>query len=342
MKRLGITPVFRGPRGEILPDSIAEISYVQLGGFPQWVMIRGENIHNPVLILLHGGPGFPEKRLFRTFNAPLERMFTVVYWEQRGTGKSYSRRIPKSSMTVEQHLTDLDELVDHVRGRFGKQKVVIYGHSWGSVLGVLYAARHPEKVSAYVGTGQIGNWPASERMSYEYTLAEAARRSDGKALKELRALGPTPHSYWKMVTQRKWIMRYAGVLRGVPSWKFFRIIFGGPESSLFDIPKILLGMTVTPKIMWEEVSRLNLEILAPELKVPVFFLIGRHDHVVPPEASLAYFEKLRAPAKEFVWFEESGHEPPAEQPEKFHRIMAERVRPLASQDAGLTAAALVG
>jgi len=219
--------------------------------------------------------------------------------------------------------------VDHVLRRFGKQKVAIYGHSWGSVLGVLYAARHPEKVSVYVGTGQIGNWPASERMSYEYTLAEAARRGNNKALKELRALGPTPHSYWKMVTQRKWLVRFAGTVRGISSWKFFRITCAGPESSLFDIPNILRGMILTPKIMWEDIAPLNLEVLAPELKVPVFFLIGRHDRVVPGEASAAYFEKLAAPAKEFVWFDESGHEPPAEEPEKFHRIMKERVRPLA-------------
>ena len=330
MRHLGTTPTFRGPTGEILPDSIAEISPIQLGGFPQWVMIRGENVHNPILILLHGGPGFPEMRLFRTFNAPLEKLFTVVYWEQRGTDKSFSRRMPKSSLTVEQHLTDLDELVDHVRGRFGRQKVALYGHSWGSLLGVLYAARHPEKVSVYIGTGQIGNWPASEQMSYEYTLAEAGRRNDRKALAELGALGPTPHSYWRMVRQRKWLTRYAGVLRGMSPWKFFRITCSGPESSLFDIPNILQGMILTPKVMWDEISRINLEMLAPELKMPVFFLIGRHDHVVPPQASQAYFEKLVAPVKHFVWFEESGHEPPAEEPDKFHQIMAERVRPWAA------------
>jgi pimeloyl-ACP methyl ester carboxylesterase len=330
MKHLGTTPPFRGPDGEIRPNSIAEIAFLLLGGFAQWVMIRGENINNPVLILLHGGPGFPEMRLFRTFNAPLEKLFTVVYWEQRGTDKSFNRRMPKSSLTVEQHISDLDELVDLVLRRFGKQKVAIYGHSWGSLLGVLYAARHPEKVSVYIGTGQIGDWPASERMSYDYTLTEAGRRGQNQALKELRALGPPPHSYWQMVTQRKWLTRYAGVLRGMSSWKFFRITCGGPESSLFDLPHIVLGMILTPKAMWDEISPMNLEVLAPELKVPVFFLIGRHDHVVPPEASAAYFEKLKAPAKEFVWFEESGHEPPAEEPSKFHKIMEERVRPLAT------------
>jgi pimeloyl-ACP methyl ester carboxylesterase len=125
-------------------------------------MIRGESVTNPVLILVHGGPGFPEMRLFRHFNAALEKSFTVVYWEQRGTDKSFDRKISRSSMTVEQFLADMDELVDLIRKRFGKDKVTVYGHSWGSALGVLYSARFPEKVSAYVGACQIGDWRASE------------------------------------------------------------------------------------------------------------------------------------------------------------------------------------
>ncbi len=115
MKHRGTTPPFRGIRGEILPGSIAEIGYLRLGGVDQWVMIRGENVANPLLIWLHGGPGFPEMRLFRSFNSPLERDFTVVYWEQRGTGKSFDNKIPRSSMTVEQFIADLKAAVAYVK-----------------------------------------------------------------------------------------------------------------------------------------------------------------------------------------------------------------------------------
>ena len=194
MKHLGNTPPFRGPNGKILPDSIAEIRYLHLGGLDQWVMIRGESLANPPLIFLHGGPGMTEMRFFRHFNAPLEKSFTIVYWDQRGAGKSFDRKIPRSSMTVEQFIADLDELVEAVRKRVGKHKVAIFGHSWGSALGVLYAARFPEKVAAYVGSGQIGDWPAGESSSYAFVLAEAERRNNRKALKELRAIGPPPHT----------------------------------------------------------------------------------------------------------------------------------------------------
>src|SRR4029453_19063767 len=109
MKHPGKTPPFRGQHCEPLAGSIAEVSYLRLGGFDQWVMIRGENVANPPLILLHGGPGMSETSFFRHCNAPLEQHFTIVYWDQRGTGKSYDRSIPKSSMTVEQFIRDLDD-----------------------------------------------------------------------------------------------------------------------------------------------------------------------------------------------------------------------------------------
>ena len=138
-------------------------------------------------------------RLFRHFNAPLEKSFTVVYWDQRGAGKSFDRKISKSSMTIEQFIADLDELVEAVCKRVGQNKVTIFGHSWGSALGVLYAARFPEKVAAYIGSGQIGDWQASEALSYAFALAEAQRRDNRKALRELRAIGPPPHTAQQLV-----------------------------------------------------------------------------------------------------------------------------------------------
>jgi len=195
------------------------------------------------------------------------------------------------------------------------------------VLGVLYAARFPEKVSAYVGTGQIGDWPASELLSYAFVLAEAERRNNRKAINELRAIGEPPHTYGKMTVQRKWLTRYVGIVRGMSLWQFVRITLGGPESSIFDLPNIMRGLMFSA-CMWPEISALNLVQAVPALQMPVFFFIGRHDHVVAGETSAAYFDVLTAPSKRFVWFEESAHEPPVEEPAKFNALMAELVRPL--------------
>jgi len=328
MKHLGKTPPFRGPKGEILPGSIAEIGYLRLGGLDQYVLIRGESLANPPLILLHGGPGFTEMRLFRHFNAPLEKSFTVVNWDQRGTGKSFDRKIPKSSMTVEQFIADLDELVDAALKRLGKNKVTIFGHSWGSALGVLYAARFPEKVAAYVGSGQIGDWPAGELSSYAFVLAEVERRNNRKAAKELRAIGVPPHTAKKLWVQRTWLDRVEGHPGGMSLWKFGRVVLGGPESSVLDLLNLLRSFRFSLDAMWAEVSALNLMKAVPALQMPVFFLLGRHDHQVPAETSVAYFDVLTAPSKKFLWFEESRHEPFVDEPAKFNAAMAELVWPV--------------
>ncbi len=327
MKHLGKTPRFEGPQGGFVPDSIAEVSYLRLGGVDQWVMIRGESVANPALIILHGGPGMTEMRLFRHFAAELEKSFTVVSWDQRGTGKSFSRKIPKESMTVEQFISDLDELVDAVRRRLGKKKVVLFGHSWGSALGVLYASRFPEKVLAYVGSGQIGDWPKGEASSYAFALGEAQRHHDRRALRQLGAIGPPPHDAGKLMVERTWVSRFEGHASGKALWGLGRVLLGGPESSILDLPNFLRGFRFSLDTMWAEVSALNLEKLVPALKVPVFVLVARHDHFVPPENSVAWFDALSAPAKQLVWFEESGHEPFVDEPARFTSVMASVVRP---------------
>lgn len=292
------------------------------------MIIRGERLTNPPLIHLHGGPGFAETRLFRHFNAPLEKSFTVVYWGQRGAGKSFDRKIPKSSMTTEQFIADLDELVEAVCKPVGKNKVAIFGHSWGSALGVLYAARFPEKVAAYVGSGQIGDWPAGESSSYAFALAEAQRRNNRKALKELRAIGPPPHTVSSLWTERTWLQRFEGQLGGRALWNVGRILLGRPESSVFDLPKLLRGFRFSLDAMWAEVSTLKLMKAVPALQMPVVLFLGRHDHWVPAEVSVAYFDVLTAASKRIVWFEASGHEPFVDEPAKFNAAMAELVRPV--------------
>jgi len=329
VKRAGSTPPFRGADGAEMPGSIAQAFYLRIGGIEQWVMLRGEAIANPVLILLHGGPGFPETNLFRYFNSSLESTFTLVYWEQRGTGKTFAADLPESDMTIERFVRDLDELVDSVCLRLNKRKVAILGHSWGSALGTLYAARHPDKVSAYVGTGQIGDLQASELSSYAFVLGEAERRGNRRALKQLRAIGKPPYTSKTIGIQRRWLTRFVGLMRGKTIWQTFRALRGAPEASLLHVPNVLRGAMFSLRTMWSELSRLNLEVSVPELKMPVFFFIGRHDHQVAAETSLAYFDKLIAPSKQFVWFEESAHMPPFEEADKFNAKMIELVAPVA-------------
>jgi pimeloyl-ACP methyl ester carboxylesterase/membrane protease YdiL (CAAX protease family) len=326
---VGHTEPFRRADGSVLPNSVAETKYLRLGGVDQWVMIRGENVANPAVIVLHGGPGMSEMGFFRHFNAPLERHFTVVHWDQRGTGKSFDRDLPISSMRLEQFIADLDELVDIVRRRFGKEKVAILGHSWGSSLGAIYAARFPAKVSVYVGAAQIGDAAAAESASYSFGLAEAERRHDNSALKKLRSIGPPPYPARSVFVERTVLNRMDGQMGVRILWKAGRALFGRPESSILDLPNLVRGFRFTLDAMWAEVSTLNLLKLAPALQMPVVIFVGRRDHWVPPETSVAYFDALTAPSKHLVWFEQSGHEAFVDEPEKFNAMMVELVRPLA-------------
>jgi pimeloyl-ACP methyl ester carboxylesterase len=330
MRHLKRTPPFRGPDGRVLPGSIAEARYLRLGGMDQWVMIRGENAANPPLVVLHGGPGMSETFFFRARNAPLERGFTVVYWEQRGTGRSFDSAIPRSSMTVERFVADLDELVAAVRQRTGHRKVALLGHSWGSLLGALYAARFPDKVSVYVGSAQIGDAAAAEAASYAWTLGEAERRGNRRALRELRAIGPPPYDARALMKERTWASRFEGMagVRGL--LELARMFLAAPESSVFDLPGMMRGFRFSLDALWAEASALNLADRVPALPMPVFFFLGRKDRWVPPETSMAYVQALAAPSKTIVWFDQSGHQMFADEPGRFNASMLRLVRPVAT------------
>jgi len=337
-KNPGATPPFLGVVGNDrketkkspLPGSVAEARYLTLGGVDQWVLVRGRDVRtNPVLVMLHGGPGISETHLWRYFNSDvLERIFTVVYWDQRGSGKSYDpETVPKRSMTVEQFLLDLDELVDAVRARFDKDTVVLFGHSWGSALGPLYAHRFPDKVSAYVGCGQLGDWSASERKTYAYALAEAERRKMHRAVRELRRVGEPPHDCDGLCTQRKWLAELDGDTSWSGIWQMIKVFYYAPEASVFDLLRFYDILKYSIDATWTEVTSLNLIEAVKELKMPTFFLLGRHDHCVMPDISSEFIDALKAPSKQVVWFEESKHMPFMDEPDKFNKTMEELVRP---------------
>jgi pimeloyl-ACP methyl ester carboxylesterase len=322
------TAPFVGATGEVVPGSVAEAGYMRLGGLEQWVMIRGENVANPLLLVLHGGPGFSDTAFLRYHTPQLERSFTVVYWDQRGTGRSYQPTILRSSMTVAQFMADLDELVGVVLKRFAKDKVTILGHSWGSALGVLYAARFPEKVAVYVGVAQVGNWEAGEVASYARAVAEAERRGNRLVLRKLSTIGPPPHSVDDVFVERTCALRANGDLKPKTLWNMTRMLLGAPEASILDLRATIRAFRFSMDSMWPEVSRLNLTDAVPTLEVPVVIMLGCRDPWIPVDTSIAYFDVLRAPSKKLVWFEDSGHEPFVDEPSKFVAAMRDFVRPL--------------
>ena len=322
---------FTDVNGRVIPASVATMESATIGGIPQSLWFRGVSRSDPALILLHGGPGTSESALFRHYNSALGRHFLVVYWEQRGTGRSFNPAISPQSMTIAQFVRDLDEVVELVRRRFGKDKVVLLAHSWGTVLGTIYAARYPEKVSVYVGIAQVANAPQGRSLSYDFALSEAKKRNNAKAVSELMAIGPPPYdSVDEKLITGKWVERFGGMFRSdLSTGKLIWAALGTDEANLIDLVAFGRGNRFSLVHLEDEISRLELNEDYRHFNVPVIFLLGRHDRHIPAILAEQYFQAIQAPTKRLVWFERSGHNPPFDEPGKFNQILIEDVLPFA-------------
>jgi proline iminopeptidase len=324
------TPGFRDADGRIAPASIAVIERWPIRGSLQTVVIRGRDRSNPLLIWLHGD-SISETPVLRRFNAVLEDHFTVVYWDQRYAGRSLDFHAPKpKNLTIDDCVADLEVVMDRLKARFGPRKVVILGHSWGTVLGVLYTERHPERVAAYVGLSQVTNTPENERRSYDWALAEAGRAGNTKALEALRALGPPPRAAGNSFTPRHWLDVFGGGFRGdVSLGKLALVGARSSEANWRNYASVLKAPPYMQELMMGEFSHLVLDEGHTTFAVPVFLLSGRYDHQSESGLAYRYFERITAPRKAFVWFETSAHNPQFEEPAKFNAWIIDNIRPLA-------------
>lgn len=288
------------------------------------LVTRGAHASAPVLLWLHGGPGGAETPLFRLYDAGLEQRFVVVYWDQRGAGRSYDPGADPKQLTIARHLADLDAVVDHLRASLGREKIALVGHSWGGALGLLYAQAHPEKVDALIGVGPVTAGLARQRAMRAFVESEARRRGDTGALAELEALGEPPYSAEQETVASRWVDAYGGAFHQRPSfaWALVRASAYG-YAWPWEVPGFIRANDVTLAAMNAELVGLDLARSVPRVAVPVTFFLGRFDHQVEASLSAQYLEGLDAPAKRVVWFEDSAHNIPFEEPEKFCAAVVE-------------------
>lgn len=317
------------------PEALSVLEPVWLNGSRQWLLIRSEDIRNPVLLFVHGGPGTSMLGLMRRNTRALEKYFTVVNWDQRGAGKSYAAG--SSASTMSEYVADLIALAQLLTERFAQDKIVLVGHSWGSAIGVLAASERPDLFSAYIGVGQMSNSAESERSSYAWTLARARARKHKAGLAKLSAIGPPPYTgaNWqaKFLAQRSLLARYGGEYRRSRVGALGAVLRNvcSREYTMRDRLNYFRGILRSLAALGPELSRLNLFVQVPELEVPVYFCLGRGDHEVPSKLSAAYLETLKAPRKQLIWFESSAHLPNVEQRNDFNRFMIQVVRPALAQ-----------
>lgn len=304
------------------------MSMISLGGVKQWVLIRGEDLNNPILLFLHGGPGVSETPLLRKYNAELEKHFTMVYWDQRGACKSFNRRIPPQSMTLSQMVADAHELIDLLKARFGKPKIFLMGHSWGTILAIPLLQKYPGDFYAFVGIGQAVNVVEEEQLSYQFTLEKAKELKNKEAVRELEQIGKPQEGRYSPPSnirkQRKWLLRLGG---NRFDKKHFRdhvlALLFSREYTVFDLFKCLKGMKFSSRCLGEDERQVNFLKTAPALDVPVVFINGKDDHVTPTATVKQYFDLLKAPDKQLFIFDQSAHSPLFAEAARFNRLVIE-------------------
>lgn len=314
------------------PNGIDEAKYVEIGGIEQWVTIRGEDRSNPVLLFLHGGPGDATNPWgYAGFRSWLQH-FTVVQWDQRGAGRTFGKSGPSvaPTITIERMREDGIELAEWLRESLGKDKMVLVGHSWGSILGVFMVKARPDLFYAFVGTGQVADSTRNYAVAYEALVRKAESLGDTRALRELEEVGPPPYADGRgYAVQRKWANLFEGADLFLAS--MLGRALGAPGSTLGDVNDWLEGQGVSAERLVPQTSSLDPATLRGEFAVPVFVIQGAEDFTTPTSLAEAFVDEIRAPDKAFVQIEGGGHFAVFMKPDAFLRELVARVLPLAER-----------
>ncbi len=328
-----------GDLGKIVsPEGIQETYKVRIGGVDQWVYVRGQDRANPIILFVHGGPASPMSPAMWMFQRPLEEYFTVVHWDQRGSGKTYLEADPDTlseTIHIDQYVADAIELTELIERRYQVKKVVLMGHSWGTVIGLKAALKRPDLFHVYVGVGQVINARDNERESFAYALAESRKHDNSVGLAELESIAPypgdAPLTRERIVLARKWAQHYGGLSAfRSESRYYFNAPLLSPEYDDRAVAAIDQGSLFT-------LGRVLPEFLDVDFKsvtafpIPIVMFLGRHDYTTPSEATHAWLARVHAPSKKAVWFEKSSHLIPFEEPGKMLMSLVALVRPIAAR-----------
>ncbi|WP_243040485.1 alpha/beta fold hydrolase [Dyella sedimenti] len=339
LTREEVTRILDSNRMISASQGVNETLKLRINGIDQWISVRGKDRRNPILLFLHGGPASPAMPEAYTFQTPWEDYFTVVQWDQRGAGRTYranSEAAMAPGMNVDGMTDDAAQVVQYLRERYGKRKIFLLGHSWGSILGVTLAQRHPEWFYAYISTGQVVNGRRNEALGYQYALRRAREEGNATAIRELEALAPYPGdgpmTIERIGMRSKWEMYYGGLAWGRQDYQFeddaeslspdysredFEAIGKG---SLFSLRHLLPALMATD---FDRVTRFG---------CPVLVYVGAHDYTTPHELAEAWYAQLKAPSKKLVVFADSAHMMMQEQPGRFLMHLVTDALPLAQRE----------
>jgi pimeloyl-ACP methyl ester carboxylesterase len=312
-------------------NGIQEAMFVKIGGIEQWVQIRGQDQRNPVLLIVHGGPGvslMAYTPLFHTW----EKYFTVVQWDQRGDGRTYGQNGQSGSqpVTIDQMSRDGIELSQFLLGHLHKPRLVLLGHSWGSVLALRMVKLRPDLFYTYVGTGQIVSEQADWGAAYTELLQKVTAAHDQKASMELAAAGPPPYkTAAAALALRKWLDVYGTQAERDLTKMAWRMVLVAPNYSLIDIYNFWASARFSGPITYDDLNRFDARKLGKDFNLPIVIIEGDSDLITPASFARRYFDDIRAPKKTFITLHSGGHSAMLTMPDRFLDALLMHVRPLA-------------
>jgi pimeloyl-ACP methyl ester carboxylesterase len=311
---------------------IVEEHFARIGGIDQWIGIRGEDRDNPVLLVIHGGPG-SSYSIFTPHLRSWEKHFTIVQWDQRGCGRTFARSGPQGcgEMSMDQFTRDGIEVAEFLCSRLGKSRLFLLASSFGSTFGLEIARRRPDLFYAYIGVDQNVGMLRGCGENHREVLERLRRLGLGRGVKALQQIGADPTHWtrgdfeavarWTMKSDPRGFRRTMKLLKDAvwfaPGWK------------LTDIRAFVRGMRFSLERLLPEMSRYDAWQQGVQVDIPFFIFQGENDVLTTPGLAQAYFNDVAAPIKRMILISDAGHFAAFLQPDQFLDRLLTHVRPLA-------------
>jgi len=286
---------------------------IEINGTKQWILVRGNDESKPVLLYLHGGPGHSLIPFAHKATDKLVNDFIVVYWDQRGTGLSFDKTIPEKTMNIDQFIKDTKSVTEFLKNKYKKEKIYLLGHSWGTALGTLVVQKYPEDYYAYIGVGQVVNSMEQERAGVNWLKTKIHKEGNREELNMIPSM--ESHNF----ANRDLLGKYGGAVHNISIDELVAIMKNSPyspEKYTNDLYRDGLYFAMNLHV---QLRAINFFKTVPELRIPVYLFLGKYDYITPTEPVVRYFNTLKCPKKEIIWFDKSAHRMDIEEPDKFQQ-----------------------
>ncbi|KGA96680.1 hypothetical protein AJ85_17980 [Alkalihalobacillus alcalophilus ATCC 27647 = CGMCC 1.3604] len=306
-----------------------EKEYLTVDGHKLGLIIEGTDRTNPVILFLHGGPGFPQYPMIKSFNLEWSQYATICYWDQRGAGMSYNAKT-QGVLEMERYISDTIEVTKYLKKKFVQEKIYLFGHSWGSIIGSLTAYQFPEHYHAYIGSGQVGRMLESNRETHQFLLNTALAKRDNKAEEQIRSV-TIDEDYYKNEAYGKLLSRYlikygGGMKRyNYSLLKGILEVFKCKQYSIKERINFPKGLFTTYQAVSEFMGKFDAVKATGQFDLPIYIIHGEYDYQTSFNEARRFFDSIEAPAKKLYKFTDCAHSPFVEKPADFLEILKNEI-----------------